>query len=74
MKIDNSDRSEKLTKFHLVLCGAGAGSIVSRLLEDLNGGYSLPVQLTCMSVGLVAAHLAVKRYYRAKPRSSPVVP
>ena len=64
MNTKRTDRTEKLKKFHMVLCGAGVGSIASRGIEQFNDGYSLPVQLVCMAVGLGLAYLAVKRFYR----------
>ena len=69
MNTKKTDRTEKLKKFHMVLCGAGVGSIASRGIEQFNDGYSLPVQLACMSVALGLAHLAVKRFYKPKAAS-----
>ena len=66
MNTQKVDRTEKLKKFHMVLCGAGLGSIASRGIEQLNGGYSLPVQLACIAIGLGLAYLAVKRFYKPK--------
>lgn len=69
MKTKNTVREEKLKKFHMVLCGAGVGSLASRGIAQFNGGYSLPIQLACMVTGLVLAHFAVKRFY--KPKAAP---
>ena len=66
MNTQKTAREAKLKKFHMVLCGAGVGSLASRGIEQLNGGYSLPIQLACMVTGLVLAHLAVKRFYKPK--------
>lgn len=66
MNTKKIDRTEKLKKFHLVICGAGVGSVASRGIEQFNDGYSLPVQLACMAVGLGLAYLAVKRFYKPK--------
>lgn len=70
MNIQKTDRTEKLKRFHMVLCGAGVGSLASRGIERFNDGYSLPVQLACMAVGLGLAYLAVKRFY--KPKAVPL--
>lgn len=72
MNTKKTDRETKLKKFHMVLCGAGVGSMASRGIEQLNGSYSLPIQLACMATGLGLAYLAVKRFY--KPKVAPLQP
>ena len=74
MTTPTTDRTEKLKKFHMVLCGAGVGSLASRGIEELNGVYSLPIQLACMAAGLCLAYFAVKRFYKSKATPSPVQP
>lgn len=70
MTTQKTDRTTKLKKIHLVLSGAGVGSLASRGLAQFNGGYSLPVQLACMAAGLGLAYLAVKRFYKPKAVTS----
>ena len=66
MTTQKTERAEKMKKLHMVLCGAGVGTMASRGIELVTGGYSLPVQLICIVAGLVLAHFAVKKFYKAK--------
>ena len=66
MTTPKTEREAKLKKVHMVLCGAGVGSLASRGIAQINGGYSLPIQLACMAVGLGLAYWAVKRFYKPK--------